>query len=301
MKNKFSFLVKELQNTICNYAEKLDGKAKFIEDKWQRNEGGGGITRVIQDGNVFEKGGVNVSEVFGPITDAINTQLGVNGKSFFATGISLILHPFNPMVPTVHANYRYFEVYNENNEVIDFWFGGGSDLTPHYLFEEDAKLFHAKLKEASDKTSKNFYPKFKENCDNYFVNHHRDGERRGIGGVFYDRLKPSDEVSAEQLYEFSKSGAQAFIDSYFPIVEKRKNLPFTEENKKWQLIRRGRYVEFNLIHDRGTLFGLKSNGRTESILVSLPKNVRFEYNYQPEAGSEEERLLKILKSPIDWV
>jgi len=204
------------------------------------------------------------------------------------------------MCPTVHANYRYFEVTDASGKVTDFWFGGGADLTPFYLFEDDAKHFHKTLKSPCDKISPDSYTKFKKNCDDYFVNYHRGNERRGIGGIFYDRLKPAGTLSAEQLLQFSKENGAAFIKAYFPIIERTKNLPFTEAQKHWQLIRRGRYVEFNLIHDRGTLFGLKSNGRTESILVSLPPEVRFEYDFKPAHGSEEEKLQKILMEPRDW-
>jgi coproporphyrinogen III oxidase len=301
MRAQFSHWIKEIQNKICFEVEKADGKEKFFEDKWTRPEGGGGITRVIQNGAVFENGGVNTSEVSGKITPQIAEQLKVNGESFFACGISLVLHPFSPMVPTVHANFRYFEVYDKNGIVSDCWFGGGADLTPYYLFEEDAKHFHQAFKNSCDKFGVDLYPKFKTQCDNYFVNHHRNGERRGIGGIFYDYIKPSEKFTAQKLFEFAKSNGEAFIESYFPIVEKRKSLTFTEEQKRWQLIRRGRYVEFNLIHDRGTLFGLKSNGRTESILMSLPMNVRFEYNYHPEHHSEEAKLLEVLLKPREWV
>jgi coproporphyrinogen III oxidase len=301
MREQFSAWIKELQNEICHEAEKADGKEKFLEDKWTRAEGGGGITRVIQNGAVFEKGGVNISEVYGKITALIREQLKTEGEEFFACGISLVIHPFSPMVPTVHANFRYFEVYDKNGTVSDCWFGGGADLTPYYLFEEDAKHFHRVFKNSCDKFGEGLYPKFKTQCDNYFVNHHRNGERRGIGGIFYDYLKPSEGFTAEQLFAFAKSNGKAFIEAYFPIVERTKSLGFSDKQKNWQLIRRGRYVEFNLIHDRGTLFGLKSNGRAESILMSLPLNVRFEYNYQPEAGSEEAKLQEVLMKPVDWI
>ena len=301
MKAAFSSWIKELQNEICTAAEKADGKEKFREDKWVREGGGGGITRVIQNGAVFEKGGVNTSEVYGKITPAIQKQLNVDGEEFFACGISLVIHPYSPMVPTVHANFRYFEVYDKAGNITDSWFGGGADLTPYYLFEEDAIHFHQAFKNSCDKFGDHLYADFKTECDNYFVNHHRNGERRGIGGIFYDQLKPSESFSAQQLFEFAKSNGEAFIKAYFPIVEKRKHLPFTEQQQRWQLIRRGRYVEFNLIHDRGTIFGLKSNGRTESILMSLPLNARFEYDYRPEQGSEEEKLLAILLKPKEWV
>ncbi|MBA3649053.1 MAG: oxygen-dependent coproporphyrinogen oxidase [Chitinophagales bacterium] len=301
MKEEFSNWIKEIQNRICLEAELADGKEKFFTDKWTRKEGGGGITRIIQNGAVFEKGGVNTSEVSGKITSQILEQLKVEGEKFFAYGISLVLHPYSPMVPTVHANFRYFEVYDKNGDVINCWFGGGSDLTPYYLFEEDAKYFHQTFKKSCDKFGEDLYPKFKTQCDNYFVNHHRNGERRGIGGIFYDYLKPSETFTANELFELAKSNGEAFIKAYFPIVEKRKKLSFTEEQQHWQLIRRGRYVEFNLIHDRGTLFGLKSNGRTESILISLPMHVRFEYDYRPEKNSEEEKLQRILMNPINWI
>ncbi|MES2621940.1 MAG: oxygen-dependent coproporphyrinogen oxidase [Bacteroidota bacterium] len=301
MRAEFSAWIKGLQNSICQEVEKADGKEKFIEDKWTRAEGGGGITRVVQNGEVFEKGGVNTSEVYGKITPQIREQLKIEGEDFFACGISLVLHPSNPMVPTVHANFRYFEVYDKGGNVNDGWFGGGADLTPYVLFEEDAKHFHQAYKNSCDKFGDGLYPKFKTQCDNYFVNHHRNGERRGIGGIFYDYLKPSPVFSAKKLFDFSKSNGDAFIEAYFPIVERTKHLPFNEKQKNWQLIRRGRYVEFNLIHDRGTLFGLKSNGRTESILMSLPLNARFEYNYQPEAGTDEAKLFEVLLKPKDWI
>lgn len=301
MREQFSNWIKEIQNEITAQVETADGKEKFLEDQWNRPEGGGGITRVIQNGQVFEKGGVNTSAVHGKITQQIREQLKVEGEAFFACGISLVLHPFSPMVPTVHANFRYFEVYDNNGNVTDSWFGGGADLTPYYLFEEDAKHFHQCFKDSCDQFDSALYPKFKTICDNYFVNHHRDGERRGIGGIFYDHLKPSLKFTTEDWFNFAKLNGQAFIKAYLPIVEKRKKMPFNEEQKNWQLIRRGRYVEFNLIHDKGTIFGLKSNGRTESILMSLPMNVRFEYNFQPKPGSPEEQLQKILLNPVDWI
>src|ERR1043165_69894 len=301
MREAFSDFIKELQDKICSGREALDGGGKFIEDSWQRAEGGGGITRVIQNGKIFEKGGVNTSEVYGKLTPLIREQLKIEGEEFFACGISLGIHPQSPMVPTVHANYRYFEVYDNTGAVKDCWFGGGADLTPYYLFDEDAVLFHKCHKESCDKFNAEWYQKFKTQCDNYFVNHHRNGERRGIGGIFYDYQRPTETVSADKWLEFAKSNGEAFMRSYFAIVEKRKSLSYTDEQKHWQLIRRGRYVEFNLIHDRGPIFGLQSNGRTESILMSLPMNVRFEYNYQPAPGSEEERLQKILLTPVNWV
>ncbi len=292
--------LESLQNRICTALEECDGKGKFLEDQWQRTEGGGGKTRVIADGNVFEKGGVNTSVVFGKVSEAMKTQLKIDGEKWFACGLSLVLHPANPFVPTVHCNYRMFELYNEKDEVIDRWFGGGTDLTPYYLFEDDAKHFHQTYKNVCDEFDVSFYPKFKKNCDDYFVNTHRDNERRGIGGIFYDYQKPSGNKDVNFWMNFSKASGDAFLPAYLPIVEKRKNSSFTAAQKHWQEIRRGRYVEFNLIHDRGTLFGLKTNGRTESILMSLPPTVRFKYNYQPEKGSEEEKLQQACLNPREW-
>jgi len=293
--------IEALQNRICTALEASDGKSRFIEDEWQRPEGGGGKTRVISDGKLFEKGGVNTSVVFGNVSEAMKTQLKIDGAKWFACGLSLVLHPFNPFAPTVHCNYRMFELYNEKDEVIDRWFGGGTDLTPYYLFEEDARHFHQAYKNACDEFDLSFYPTFKRNCDDYFVNTHRNNERRGIGGIFYDYQKPSEDRDVNFWMNFSKACGDAFLPAYLPIVEKRKNSSFTVAQKHWQEIRRGRYVEFNLIHDRGTLFGLKTNGRTESILMSLPPTVRFEYNYQPQKGTEEEKLLQVCLHPREWV
>ena len=293
--------IHDLQNRICAALEGTDGKAKFIEDRWERPEGGGGKTRVIANGAVFEKGGVNTSVVFGEVTEPMKMQLKINGAKWFACGLSLVIHPLNPFVPTVHCNYRMFELYNESDEVIDRWFGGGTDLTPYYLFEEDARHFHQTYKDACDKFDPAFYPKFKKVCDDYFVNVHRNNERRGIGGIFYDYQRPDETKDANFWFAFAKACGDAFIPAYVPLVEKRKNMPYTEENKHWQEIRRGRYVEFNLVHDRGTLFGLKTNGRIESILMSLPPTVRFEYNYQPTQGSPEAELLDACLYPRNWI
>ena len=291
----------DLQNRICAALEQADGTAKFIEDKWERPEGGGGKTRVIANGNVFEKGGVNTSVVFGDVSDAMRIQLKIDGAKWFACGLSLVIHPSNPFVPTVHCNYRMFELYNEKDEVTDRWFGGGTDLTPYYLNEEDAKHFHQTYKDVCDHFDPAFYSRFKEVCDNYFVNTHRGDERRGIGGIFYDHQRPDENHDVNFWMSFGKACGNAFTDAYIPIVEKRKQTPYTRENKHWQEIRRGRYVEFNLVHDRGTIFGLKTNGRIESILMSLPPTVRFEYNYQPEPGSGEDKLLQACLHPKEWV
>ncbi len=294
-------IIHELQNKICTALEECDGKARFIEDAWERPEGGGGKTRVIANGNVFEKGGVNTSIVFGDVTDGMRSQLKITGDCWFACGLSLVLHPLNPFVPTVHCNYRMFELYNEKGETIDRWFGGGTDLTPYYLIEEDAKHFHQTYKNVCDAADPTFYDTFKKNCDNYFVNWHRNEERRGIGGIFYDYQRPDERKDANFWLNFGKACGEAFIKAYIPLVEKRKNIVYTVENKHWQEIRRGRYVEFNLVHDRGTLFGLKTNGRIESILMSLPPTVRFEYNYQPTFGSEEYILQEACLHPRDWL
>jgi len=293
--------IHDLQDRICSALEKVDSKAIFMEDKWERAEGGGGKTRVIANGNVFEKGGVNTSVVYGEVNDAMRTQLKIDGAKWFACGLSLVIHPLNPFVPTVHCNYRMFELYNSNGEVIDQWFGGGTDLTPYYLFEEDAIHFHQTYKDVCDAFDPSLYSKFKKECDNYFVNWHRNAERRGIGGIFYDYQRPDEKQDVNFWMDFGKRCGNAFIDAYIPIVEKRKNTAYTKENKYWQEIRRGRYVEFNLVHDRGTLFGLKTNGRIDSILMSLPPTVRFEYNYQSKEGTPEADLLDACLYPREWV
>ena len=300
-KEDFIQFIEALQTQICTALETEDGIAHFERDQWQRDGGGGGSTRVIQNGNVFEKGGVNTSAVYGDVSPSLAQQLPTKGSSFFACGISLVIHPLNPKVPTVHANFRYFELYDEQKKVVDSWFGGGADLTPYYLKEEDAIHFHQTFKDASDPFDVSFYPTFKKQCDEYFVNRHRGDESRGIGGIFYDYLRADENHSADFWFEFSKANGQAFLNAYLPIVKKRKNDAFTEKETYWQELRRGRYVEFNLIHDRGTLFGLKSNGRTESILMSLPPRVRFDYHDAPEKNSEEEKLVNILRQPKNWI
>jgi len=317
VKDNWIKIIHQLQDDICAALAAADGKAVFVEDKWERAEGGGGKTRVIANGNVFEKGGVNTSIVFGEVTEAMRKQLSSSplgdggGSTWFACGISIVLHPVNPFVPTVHCNYRMFELYNnkgaalspplEGGEAVDRWFGGGTDLTPYYLMEEDVKHFHQTYKNTCDGFDMSFYPKFKKDCDNYFVNWHRNEERRGLGGIFYDYQRPGETQDVNFWMNFGKACGDAFIKAYIPIVEKRKNTVYSEQNKHWQEIRRGRYVEFNLVHDRGTLFGLKTNGRTESILMSLPPTVRFEYNYQPAFGSEEYKLQEACLHPKDWL
>ncbi len=300
MKEKFYNYIQDLQDKITASLEKVDGKAIFREDLWRRAEGGGGRTRVIENGNIFEKGGVNISKVHGPLAPAMQQYFKVGDVNFFACGLSLVLHPENPMLPTVHANWRYFEMYEKDGTTIDSWFGGGQDLTPYYLFEEDATHFHKICKAACDRHDPLFYPDFKKKCDEYFWNSHRD-EARGIGGLFFDYCKASEGKSIEDWYDFVTDVGNSFLKAYVPIIEKRKKNSFSEAQRNWQEIRRGRYVEFNLVHDKGTLFGLKTNGRIESILMSLPPQVQWVYDHHPEPESEEARLVQVLKQPRGWV
>ncbi|MCU0394347.1 MAG: oxygen-dependent coproporphyrinogen oxidase [Chitinophagaceae bacterium] len=300
IREQFVAFIHRLQDDICAALERVDGKARFVQDEWQRPEGGGGKTRVIANGNVFEKGGVNTSVVFGEVTDVMRQQLKISGQRWFAAGISSVIHPFNPFVPTIHFNYRMFELYDEAGHTIDRWFGGGTDLTPYYLDETDARHFHQTFKAACDAVDTTFYPEFKLTCDHYFVNTHRGHERRGIGGIFYDHKRAGENYTTTTWLTLAERCGYAFMDAYLPIVEKHKQDTFTPAHKHWQEIRRGRYVEFNLVHDRGTLFGLKTNGRIESILMSLPPTVRFEYNYQPAPGSDEDKLLQACLQPVDW-
>lgn len=300
MKEKFYQYIQQLQDTITSKLEQVDGIAKFKEDLWDRPGGGGGRTRVIENGAVFEKGGVNISAVHGHLPEAMQKAFNVGDVDFFACGLSLVIHPKNPMVPTVHANWRYFEMYDKEGTKVGSWFGGGQDLTPYYLFEKDAIHFHQVCKNACDKHNPEFYPKYKKVCDEYFWNAHRN-EARGIGGLFFDHLVETPQMSMEAWYNFVTEVGNSFLESYVPIVERRKDLEYTPENRTWQEIRRGRYVEFNLVHDRGTIFGLKTNGRIESILMSLPPHVQWMYDHQPEPGSEEEKLIKVLQHPKNWL
>jgi len=295
----FEMYLSKLQGDLCAALEKLDGKAVFNEDRWIRAEGGGGTSKIIENGNVFEKGGVNISAVHGVLPVAMQQSFSVPESDFFACGLSLVMRPLNPYVPTVHANWRYFELYNREGERQDCWFGGGCDLTPYYIFEEDAKHFHATLKEVMDSFDMRLYPKYKQQCDEYFVNKHRGNEMRGIGGVFYDYLRPEDGMEEKRLFEFQQANGNAFLQAYLPIAAARKDMAYGDREKEWQEIRRGRYVEFNLIHDRGTLFGLKTNGRTESILMSLPPRARWYYDHHPTPGSEEAEMIKYYK-PHEW-
>ena len=300
MKDKFYLYIQDLQNTITAKLEEIDGKAVFTEDLWKRPEGGGGRTRVIENGAVFEKGGVNISAVHGALPKSMQQYFGVGDVDFFACGLSLVIHPESPLVPTVHANWRYFEMYDKDQQIVDQWFGGGLDLTPYYLFDEDAVHFHEVCKSVCDIHDPDFYPVYKSKCDSYFRNTHR-GEGRGVGGLFFDYLRPTSDRTIEDWFSFVTDCGDRFLEAYVPIVLRRKSSKFTQAQRDWQEIRRGRYVEFNLVHDKGTLFGLKTNGRIESILMSLPPRVQWRYDYVPDSGSEEERLVDILKTPREWV
>jgi coproporphyrinogen III oxidase len=298
-KKRFFTFIRELQNDICRALEEFESEAKFIEDPWKREAGGGGWSRVLM-GQIFEKAGVNVSEVYGEVPEVLRASVPENAQDFYATGISVVIHPTSPMIPTTHANFRYFEVTDDFGNIVDQWFGGGADLTPYYLFEEDATHFHRTLKQVCDYHHRDFYREFKPWCDSYFFNAHRH-EHRGIGGIFYDHLRPNEKLSGDALEAFQKEIASSFIEAYIPIVQKRLELEYYPSQKKWQEIRRGRYVEFNLIHDRGTLFGLKTGGRIESIFISLPPTVRWVYNQHLEEGTSEAALIAALKTPKNWV
>ena len=286
---------KSLQDSICSELELADEKGKFEEDNWNREEGGGGRTRILQNGNVIEKGGVNFSAVHGEVPDFIGKDSGNTRGTFYATGVSIVIHPNNPMVPIIHMNVRYFEMSNG-----EWWFGGGIDLTPHYVNEEDAVFFHSTLKTVCDRHNSNYYPDFKKWADDYFFITHRN-ETRGIGGIFFDRLTQSTANSKEQLFAFIQEVGNSFVPSYTSLMNKNKNKSYTEENKQWQLLRRGRYVEFNLVYDKGTKFGLETNGRVESILMSLPQTAGWLYNYTPQPNSPEAQTLALLKKGFDWV
>tara|TARA_B100000989_G_scaffold247526_1_gene194858 strand:- start:5671 stop:6573 length:903 start_codon:yes stop_codon:yes gene_type:complete len=300
MKDQFYAYIQDLQNKITHALNDVDGKAKFKEDVWIRPEGGGGQSRIIENGAVIEKGGVNISAVHGQLPKSMQAYFKIGEVDFFACGLSLVIHAKNPMVPTFHANLRYFEMYDNNGVLADQWFGGGQDLTPYYLFEEDAKYFHQQCKQACDKHHPDFYKDFKKQCDLYFYNEHRK-EGRGVGGLFFDYLKKDKNFNIKDRFDFVTEVGDVFLDAYLPILDKRKDLPYCKTNRDWQEIRRGRYVEFNLIHDKGTLFGLKTKGRIESILMSLPPHVQWRYNYEPDQGSEEFKLIAALKNPREWI
>jgi len=284
-----------LQDEICQQLEKADGKGKFKEDSWERPGGGGGRTRIITQGDVIEKGGVNFSAVYGKTPANILQALQLEEADFYATGVSIVMHPLNPMAPIIHMNVRYFEMTNGVS-----WFGGGIDLTPHYVDRQDAKYFHTELKKVCDKHHPSYYPQFKQWADDYFYINHRQ-ETRGIGGIFFDRLSATGEITLEQRFAFVQDVGLLFAPTYTHLMQKNKDLPYGEKEKQWQMIRRGRYVEFNLVLDKGTKFGLDTEGRTESILMSLPPQAQWHYNFQPEAGSKEAETGALLKKGMDWV
>ncbi|RKZ79674.1 MAG: oxygen-dependent coproporphyrinogen oxidase [Gammaproteobacteria bacterium] len=290
----------DLQDHICQEIEAADGKAKFYEDSWQRegSGGGGGRTRVLTDGAVFEQAGVNFSQVTGdslpPSATASRPELA--GRSFEALGVSLVIHPHNPYVPTSHANVRFFIAEKEGEEPI-WWFGGGYDLTPYYGFKQDVIAWHQTAKSACDPFGEDVYSRYKKWCDEYFFLKHRN-EPRGVGGLFFDDL---NEGGFERCFNFMRSVGDSYTHAYLPIVQQRKDTNYGERERNFQLYRRGRYVEFNLVYDRGTLFGLQSGGRTESILMSLPPLVKWQYNWQPEAGSPEDELYQNFLKPRDWL
>jgi coproporphyrinogen III oxidase len=285
-----------IQGEICLALEQCDGKAKFEEELWERNGGGGGRTRILQNGVIIERGGVNFSAVHGHLPAAMKKALNVEQDEFFATGVSIVIHPNHPMVPIIHMNIRYFEM--PDSEVR--WFGGGIDLTPHYIIDEDARFFHQSLKSTCDQYHLDFYNRFKTWADDYFFIKHRN-ETRGIGGIFYDRLAADENLSWDQVLEFSKSVGRTFAPVYTELVNRNRNKRFTEAQQQWQYQRRSRYAEFNLVYDAGTKFGLETNGRIESILMSLPPTAKWVYDYHAEPGSEEEKTLSLLKKGINWV
>lgn len=288
-----------IQDSICAQLEELDGKARFRDDPWSRAEGGGGLSRPIADGALIEKGGVNFSEVFGPLSPSAAKALKVDAQEFYATGVSIVLHAHSPWVPTIHMNIRYFEAGNTYG-ASDKWFGGGIDLTPVYVDAPSARLFHALLKEVCDRWDPRYYPDYKRWADDYFYLPHRE-ETRGIGGIFYDRVVPSAERPIDHIFGFTRDVGLAFAPLYAQIAGPMRDRPFTQRERDWQLLRRGRYVEFNLVHDRGTRFGLETGGRTESILMSLPADARWSYDHRPEPGSPEAGTLAMLRKGIDWI
>lgn len=295
-KEKVADWFRGLQDRICGALEEMDGEGKFIEDRWERDGGGGGRSRVIQ-GQVIEKGGVNFSAVHGTLPEKISQALKLPQSQFFATGVSIVLHPKSPMVPIIHMNVRFFETQSEGAKV--WWFGGGIDLTPHYVVDEDARFFHGSLKRVCDKHHPDFYPEFKKWADDYFYLKHRK-ETRGIGGIFFDHLNEKRNLSREQAFKFVQDVGESFAPIYVHMALKNKDLGYGEKELEWQAVRRSRYVEFNLLWDKGTKFGLDTDGRTESILMSMPPLAKWFYQHKTEAGSAEEMTLAKLKKGIDW-
>lgn len=292
---------KNLQDDICFAIEATDGKSKFKEDAWNREGGGGGRTRVLEEGRIIDKGGVNWSGVYGELPLNIQKALQLESKFFYATGVSIVMHPVNPNVPIIHMNVRYFETRSSesSNKIEDAWFGGGIDLTPHYIINEDSKWFHEQLKAACDKHNSTYYSTHKKWADDYFYIKHRK-ETRGIGGIFFDRMKANKETSLNELFEYVKSIGKTFAPTYTTLMIKNASLPFGEKELQWQKIRRGRYVEFNLVYDKGTKFGLDTDGRIESILMSLPRIAGWPYDFKPQKGSREAYTLSKLIKGIDW-
>ncbi|CAG2162590.1 unnamed protein product [Oppiella nova] len=316
MRKKFELFVMKVQKDVCHELQKVEDKdndidgnhesANFRVDRWTREEGGGGVSCVLEDGRVFEKAGVNISVVYGTLGAPAAQQMKSRGKAFkdnadlkfFACGVSSVIHPRNPNVPTLHFNYRYFEVQDVTNDEKYWWFGGGTDMTPYILDEKDVTHFHQTLKNACDRHNKTYYQKFKKWCDQYFFINHRN-ECRGIGGLFFDDI---DHPNQKEAFDFVKSCADAIIPCYIPVVNNNVNKGYSYSDRQWQLLRRGRYVEFNLIYDRGTKFGLVTPGsRYESILMSLPLVAKWQYCHSPEPGSKEDRLMQVLKKPREWV
>jgi len=294
-KEKIAEDFQAIQSHICEALEQADGKGKFVKDAWIRQEGGGGMTNILTEGQIISKGGVAFSAVHGPTPDKILEKLQLEKADFFATGVSIVIHPDNPMMPIIHMNIRYFEMSNG-----EYWFGGGIDLTPHYIDPADAKYFHEALKNLCDRFHPSYYPKFKKWADDYFFIRHRQ-ETRGIGGIFFDRLKADTEMSFDKLFEFVKEVGYLFPKIYTYFMKKNAGLPFGSREKDWQAIRRGRYVEFNLVWDAGTKFGLDTNGRTESILMSMPPQAQWEYNHVPAEDSIEAFTQNHLKKDINWL
>ena len=297
--------IERTHDEVTAFFEALDGGGRFREDRWERPGGGGGVSRLLEEGTTFEKAGVNRSLVHGELPAAAAEKLG-GGRAgagvveFFATGVSLVVHPRSPLVPTVHLNVRYLELADERGAVLDAWFGGGTDLTPTYPFPEDAAHFHRALRRVCDGHGAGLYPRFKAWCDNYFVNEHRGGERRGVGGVFFDHLRPGDEgMDTDALFAFAGAVGLSLKDAYGPLVRRRRDQPYGQRERDFQLVRRGRYVEFNLVHDRGTTFGLRTNARVESVLMSLPPLAAWGYAQDYPAGTFEARLIDMLV-PRGW-
>ncbi|MCA1752397.1 MAG: oxygen-dependent coproporphyrinogen oxidase [Flavobacteriales bacterium] len=286
---------RSIQSEICERIESADGKGQFSTENWEHHGGGGGTTRIMQQGAILEKAGVNFSGVEGVLTKEMAEGIGADVSPFFATGVSIVMHPHNPHVPIIHMNIRYFETTEGT-----YWFGGGIDLTPHYVNPDQARFFHESVKKVCDRFDKAYYPKFKKWADDYFYNSHRS-ETRGVGGIFYDRLTAGEEHSKSDILEFSLAIGRLFHEVYSELIALNHGKPFTEAERQWQLIRRGRYVEFNLVYDRGTRFGLFGNGRVESILMSLPALAAWEYNHIPEKGSPEAATLAMLRKGVDWV